>query len=208
MPSYLAMKTDPADTASEAAQALIRSDLRELSMATRKLANDAIVLGGGGLGFGTFLFKWLALIAALYLLVLDRTNWKTNILTVLLVPYMFFTLPDALFEVFRGEVSYWISFVVVLLELFCRKYLPAWLELPGSVILLSVVAPSLFADTFRNDFVGVGICLIIGCYLLQEHIKASGGFRAAFSKANGVSNTIGIVLLFVYPVWAFVLCLL
>uniref|UniRef100_A0ACD6A683 Uncharacterized protein n=1 Tax=Avena sativa TaxID=4498 RepID=A0ACD6A683_AVESA len=207
MPSYLAMKMDPADTASEALQALIQSDLRELSTATRKLANDAIVLGGG-LGFGTSLFKWLALIAALYLLLLDRTNWKTNMLTVLLVPYMFFILPDALFEVFRGEVSYWISFVVVLLELFCRKHLPAWLELPGSVILLTVVAPSLFADTFRNDFVGVGICLLIGCYLLQEHIKASGGFRAAFSKANGVSNTAGIVLLFVYPVWAFVLYLL
>jgi hypothetical protein len=71
-----------------------------------------------------------------------------------------------------------------------------------------VVAPSLFADKFRNDVIGVGICLIIGCYLLQEHIKASGGFRAAFKKANGVSNTIGIFLLFVYPVWAFVFYML
>lgn len=71
-----------------------------------------------------------------------------------------------------------------------------------------MVAPSLFADTFRGDFVGVGICLAIGCYLLQEHIRASGGFREAFRKANGVSNTIGIVLLFIYPVWALVLMLL
>nr|ACG47585.1 hypothetical protein [Zea mays] len=43
------------------------------------------------------------------------------------------------------------------------------------------------------------------CYLLQEHIKASGGFRNAFRKGNGVSNSIGILLLFIYPVWAGVL---
>jgi glucokinase len=63
MPSYLAMKTDPAGTASEAAQALIQSDLRELGAAARKLANHAVLLGGG-LGFGSSLFKWLAFIAA------------------------------------------------------------------------------------------------------------------------------------------------
>ena len=76
--------------------------------------------------------------------------------------------------------------------------------MPASLILLTVVAPSLIADTFRNDFVGVAICLVIGCYLLQEHIRASGGFKAAFSKANGLSNSIGIALLFIYPVWALV----
>jgi hypothetical protein len=80
--------------------------------------------------------------------------------------------------------------------------------MPAALILLTVVAPSLIADTFRNDFVGVGICLVIGCYLLQEHIRASGGFKEAFSKANGVSNTVGIVLLFIYPVWALVTMIL
>ncbi|KAM0860205.1 hypothetical protein ACQ4PT_046672 [Festuca glaucescens] len=195
MPSYLAMKTDPAGTASEAAQALIQSDLRELGAATKKLANHAILLGGGlGFGLGSSLFKWLAFIAAVYLLILDKTNWKTNILTGLLVPYIFFTLPGVLFNLIRGEVGCWIAFVAVVLRLFFPKHFP-------------VVAPSLFADKFRNDIIGVGVCLVIGCYLLQEHINASGGFRAAFSKAKGVSNTIGIVLLFVYPVWAFVLYL-
>ena len=82
---------------------------------------------------------------------------------------------------------------------------PDWLELPGAIILLTVVAPSLFADTFRGDLVGIFICLAIGCYLLSEHIKASGGFRNAFRKGNGVSNSIGILLLFIYPVWALVL---
>ncbi|CAM0876443.1 unnamed protein product [Alopecurus aequalis] len=204
MPSYLAMKTDPAGAASEAAQALIQSDLRELSEAATKLANHAILLGGGG----SSLFKWLAFIAAVYLLILDRTNWKTNMLTGLLVPYIFFTLPGVLFVLIRGEVGCWFAFVVVVLRLFFPKHFPDWLEMPGSLILLTVVAPSLFADKFRNDIIGVGVCLVIGCYLLQEHINASGGFRAAFSKAKGVSNTIGIVLLFVYPVWTFVLYVL
>uniref|UniRef100_A0ACD5X925 Uncharacterized protein n=1 Tax=Avena sativa TaxID=4498 RepID=A0ACD5X925_AVESA len=209
MPSFLAMRTDPAGTASEAAQALIQSDLRELGVAMRKLANHAVLLGGGlGFGLGSSLFKWLAFIAAVYLLILDKTNWKTNMLTGLLVPYIFFTLPGVLFSLIRGEVGCWFAFIVVVLRLFFPRHFPDWLELPGSLILLTVVAPSLFADKFRNDIISVGVCLIIGCYLLQEHIKASGGFRAAFSKANGVSNTIGIVLLFVYPVWAFVLYLL
>ena len=85
---------------------------------------------------------------------------------------------------------------------------PDWLELPGSIILLTAVAPSLFADTFRGDLVGVFICLVIGCYLLQEHIKASDGLRNAFRKGNGVSNSIGILLLFIYPVWTGVLRIL
>uniref|UniRef100_A0A0A9DFZ7 COR413-PM2 n=1 Tax=Arundo donax TaxID=35708 RepID=A0A0A9DFZ7_ARUDO len=203
--SSLAMKTDPAGGgASEAAQALIDSDLRELGVAARKLANHAFVLGGG-LGFGTSFLKWLAFLAAVYLLILDRTNWKTNMLTGLLVPYIFFTLPHVLFSLIRGEVGKWIAIIVVVLRLFFPRRFPDWLELPGAIILLTVVAPSLFADTFRGDLVGIFICLGIGCYLLQEHIRASGGFRNAFTRGNGVSNSIGILLLFIYPVWALVL---
>jgi hypothetical protein len=82
---------------------------------------------------------------------------------------------------------------------------PDWLELPGAIILLTVVAPGVFADTFRGQVIGVLICLAIGCYLLQEHIRASGGFRNAFTRGNGVSNSIGILLLFIYPVWTLVL---
>jgi len=197
------MKTDTAGSASEA---LMQSDLSELGMAARKLVNHAIIglSGGLGLGFLGNIFKWLAFAAAVYLLVLDRTNWKTKMLTGLLIPYIFFTLPDILFNLVRGEIGAWIAFVAVILQLFFPQHFREWLEMPSALILLTVVAPSLIADTFRNNFVGVGICLVVGCYLLQEHIRASGGFKAAFSKANGVSNTIGIVLLFIYPVWALV----
>ena len=80
-----------------------------------------------------------------------------------------------------------------------------WLELPAALILLIVVAPGLFASTVRNNAVGVVICLAIACYLLQEHIRASGGFRNSFTQAHGISNTVGIILLLVYPIWTLVL---
>ena len=80
-----------------------------------------------------------------------------------------------------------------------------WMELPAALILLIVVAPSLISSTIRNSWIGVLICLVIACYLLQEHIRASGGFRNAFTKAHGISNTIGIILLLVYPAWALVI---
>ncbi|KAK9113206.1 hypothetical protein Scep_020725 [Stephania cephalantha] len=185
---------------------LLKSDLKEFGVAAKRLANDAVKLGG--LAFGTSFLKWVASFAAIYLLILDRTNWKTNMLTSLLIPYIFLTLPSILFNFLRGEVGKWIAFIAVVLRLFFPRHFPDWLEMPGSLILLLVVAPNLFAVTLRHSWVGVLICLAIGCYLLQEHIRASGGFRNAFTQSHGVSNTIGIILLFVYPVWALVLWIL
>ncbi|XP_052206245.1 cold-regulated 413 plasma membrane protein 2-like [Diospyros lotus] len=194
---HLAMKTD-----SNTAQ-LIDSDINELKIAAKRLVSDVAKLGG--LGFGTSFLKWIASFAAIYLLILDRTNWKTNILTSLLVPYIFLSLPSVLFSFLRGDFGKWVAFIAVILKLFFPRHFPDWLEMPGSLILLLVVAPSFFAYTIRDSWVGVVICLIIGCYLLQEHIRASGGFRNSFTQAHGVSNTVGIVLLLVYPVWALVL---
>ncbi|KAH7689711.1 Cold-regulated 413 protein [Dioscorea alata] len=100
-----------------------------------------------------------------------------------------------------GDIGKWIAFIAVVLRLFFPRHFPDWLEMPGSLILLLVVAPGFFADTLRHDVVGVFICLVIGCYLLQEHIKASGCFRNSLTTRHGISNTIGIILLLVYPVW-------
>ncbi|CAA2997866.1 cold-regulated 413 plasma membrane protein 2-like [Olea europaea var. sylvestris] len=193
---YLAMKTDQ-----ETAE-LLNSDFNELKMAAKKLIDHATKLGG--LGFGTSLLKWVASFAAIYLLILDRTNWRTNMLTALLVPYIFFSFPSGLFHLLRGEVGKWIAFIAVVLRLFFPRHFPDWLEMPGSLILLLVVAPNFFAHSVRDSWVGVAICLAIGCYLMQEHIRASGGFRNSFTQSNGISNTIGIILLLVYPIWALV----
>ncbi|KAL5080798.1 hypothetical protein RYX36_009219, partial [Vicia faba] len=40
-----------------------------------------------------------------------------------------------------------------------------------------VQAPDLLANTFKSNAVVVVVCLIIACYLLQEYIRVSGGFR-------------------------------
>ncbi|OVA05189.1 Cold acclimation WCOR413 [Macleaya cordata] len=191
---FLAMKTDQAVTSES-----LNSDLKELGLAAKKFANHAMKLGG--LGFGTSFLQC-------YLLILDRTNWKTDILTSLLVPYIFFSFPSILFNLLRGEVGKWIAIIAVVLRLFFPSRFPDWLELPGALILLLVVSPSFFADTVRNGWAGVAICLGIGCYLLQEHIRKSGGFRNSFTQSRGISNTIGIVLLMVYPVWSLVLYIL
>ncbi|KAL9296460.1 hypothetical protein ACSQ67_022356 [Phaseolus vulgaris] len=189
----------------EAVVQLINSDFRDLSLAANQLGNHLVKLGG--IGFGASFFGLIAAIAAIYLLILDRTNWKTNILTGLLIPYIFFSLPSIIFDVFRGDIGKWIAVVAVVLRLFLPRHFPDWLELPGALILLIVVAPSLIASTFRNNIVGVVVCLIIACYLLQEHIRASGGFRNSFTKAHGISNSIGIIILLVYPIWALVVIL-
>ncbi|KAF1872304.1 hypothetical protein Lal_00003772 [Lupinus albus] len=104
-----------------------------------------------------------------------------------------------------GEVGKWIAFVTVVLRLFFPRHFPDWLEIPGSMILILVVAPDFFANKLRYIWVGVVIDLVIGGYLLQEHIRASGGFKNSFTQKHGISNTLGILLLLVYPVWALII---
>ncbi|KAJ8747631.1 hypothetical protein K2173_012807 [Erythroxylum novogranatense] len=188
--SYLEMRGD------QEAFDLISSDWKDFTFAAKKLANHAIKLGG--LGFGTAFLQWVAAVVAIYLLILNRTN----ILTGLLIPYIVLSLPSVLFNLFRGEVGKWIALIAVVLRLFFPRRFPDWLEMPGALILLIVVTPAFFASTLRNSWVGVAISLFIACYLLQEHIQASGGFRNAFTKAHGISNSIGMILLLVYPAWA------
>ncbi|PIN01153.1 hypothetical protein CDL12_26342 [Handroanthus impetiginosus] len=191
---YSSLKTD------EQIAAVLDSDLNELKIAAKKLISHAARMRG--LAFGTSFLKWVASFAAIYLLILDRTNWRTNMLTSLLVPYIFFSFPSVLFHFLRGEFGKWIAFIAVVLRLFFPRHFPDWLEMPGSLILLLVVSPDFFAHTLRDHWVGVAICLAIGCYLLQEHIRATGGFRNSFTQSHGISNTVGIVLLLVFPIWA------
>ncbi|XP_015961303.1 cold-regulated 413 plasma membrane protein 2 [Arachis duranensis] len=181
----------------------IDSDINDFKVTATKLLYNATMLGG--VGSSTSFLKGLASFAAIYLLILDRTNWRTNMLTSLLVPYIFFSLPGSIFHFFRGEIGKWIASIAVVLRLFFPRHFPDWLELPGSMILLLVVAPDFFAINMRNNWVGLAIDLAVGCYLLQEHIRASGGFRNSFTQKHGISNTLGILLLLVYPTWALVI---
>lgn len=60
--AYLRMKTDYALSGGD--DELIRSDLKELGLAARRLANHAFMLGSG-LGVGTTFLKFLASFAAM-----------------------------------------------------------------------------------------------------------------------------------------------
>jgi len=153
----------------------------------------------------TAILRYLAVIAAIYLLVLDRTNWRTNLLTALLVPYLALQLPSPIFDFLRGNVGLWIAFIAVVIRLFFASQFPQTihgdLELPAAFILLIVTAPKLLAD-YRRSWISDTISVIIGLYLLVQHIQNSGGFRPAFSESRGFAHTIGIILLFVAPLWA------
>ncbi|XP_039140299.1 cold-regulated 413 plasma membrane protein 2-like [Dioscorea cayenensis subsp. rotundata] len=183
---------------------LIDSDLREVAGATKKLFNHAFILAGG-ISFGTTFLKSIASFAAIYLLILDRTNWRTNISTFLLVPYIFFSLPTLLFSFLRGELGKWLALVAVLVRLFFPKHFPDWLELPASLILLLAIAPDLLAHSIRDSILGPCTCFFVSCFLVQEHIRASGGFKNSFTKSRGLSNCIGLVLILIYPTWSMIL---
>ncbi|KAG8647873.1 cold-regulated 413 plasma membrane protein 2-like [Manihot esculenta] len=45
-------------------------------------------------------------------------------LTSLLVPYIFFSLSAAIFNLLRGEVGKWIAFIAVVLRLFFPRHFP------------------------------------------------------------------------------------
>lgn len=105
---------------------------------------------------------------------------------------------------FNRKIYFCIVIELHVLNYFCKLHAD-WLEIPGSMILILIVAPDIFAHKLRNNWIGLAIDLFIGCYLLQEHIRASGGFRNSFTQKHGISNTLGILLLIVYPICAFII---
>jgi hypothetical protein len=151
------------------------------------------------------LLRWLAVIAAIYLLILDRTNWRTNLLTALLVPYLALQLPEPFFDYLRGDIGRWIAFIAVVIRLFFAQRFPQLinrdLELPVAFILLIVTAPKIIVN-LRDHTLSDVICLLIGAYLLSQHTSHAGGFRRAFAESRGIPHTIGILLLFVAPAWS------
>lgn len=189
---------------SQAAAASLDQDWQAVGEALGNLSSHAMVALGLGSTWAD-IFQWLAVIAAIYLLVLDRTNWRTNLLTALLVPYLALQLPGFIFDFLRGNVGLWIAFIAVVIRLFFASQLPQTihgdLELPAAFILLIVTAPKFLVE-YRTSAWGEAISVIIGLYLLIQHISQAGGCRPAFAEPRGVSHTIGIILLFVAPVWA------
>lgn len=193
----MAMKTD------EIAAETLNSDMKELGIVAKKLAGHAMKLGG--LAIGTAVLQWVAVAAAVFLMVSAETKYKPNILTALLVPYIFFTLPSTLFIILSGEISKGISLLSVLLQLFFPEHVPNWPGKIGSTFLVLALAPHLIGETLRGNWIGDVICIVITFYHLQEHIRKSGGFKQSFTTLVGLAYTSGIILMIVYPIWSLVL---
>ncbi|KMZ67550.1 hypothetical protein ZOSMA_264G00290 [Zostera marina] len=199
MTKYLAMRTDVQESGTEVIKQMGFAGRNFIELAG-KIANDIDLV------MASVLLKFIASFSAIYLLVLDRTtNWRTKMLTSLLIPYIFLSLPFPVFYVLRGELGKCIAFFAVILRLFFPQRFPDWFEKPGNLILLIVVSPNLLATEMRESWEGVFVCLVIGCYLLQEHIRASRGIRNSFTQRKGISNTIGIALVLIYPIWKMII---
>jgi hypothetical protein len=182
----------------------LEADFQALSELMRSIAHHTTLALDSTLLGPSEIFRWIALITAVYLLVLDRTNWRTNLLTALLVPYVALNLPEYLFNVLRSDIGRWIAFIAVVIRLFFAPYFPNLihgdLELPAAAILLIVTAPSLVL-TVKDSIIGIVISLVIGIYLFVQHLNNSGGWRQAFGEAKGGAHTVGIVFLFLYPLY-------
>ncbi|KAL2613623.1 hypothetical protein R1flu_025315 [Riccia fluitans] len=184
----------------------ISSDLQTIMAASASLGSHIYTNVGDAFANGNLL-TWLAFAAATFLFIMDRTNWRTNILTALLVPYIGLNLPSTLLKILRGDIGLWLAFIAVVMRLFFPEHISGnvkeHLELPACLILLVVTAPDMLLKV-RFTWIGETISLLIGCYLLYDHINAAGGFRQAFA-ARGAPISIGILLLFVAPIFQIIL---
>ncbi|CAH2061338.1 unnamed protein product, partial [Thlaspi arvense] len=178
--------------------------LNEVQVAAAKLIQSY-----GVIAMVTLFLSWTGSFAAVLLMILDRTKWKsTNMWTSLLAPYLFFSLPLVIFQFLRTEFAKWIALLTVVLRLFLPNRFPESLEIPGTTILLIVTAPSFFVKTFRDDLSNPGnFCLLTSCYLLDKHTKACGGYKNSFTQRDNITCTICLYLLFVYPIWCSLSCL-
>jgi hypothetical protein len=146
----------------------------------------------------TFL-RWLSIAAAVYLFVIYKTNWRMNIMPMLLVPYIGLNLPSVLFNIIRGDFGRWTALIVVMTYLFFQQFFLDYLGYPTALLLPLVTVPHLLMIFLRNNIIGASMSVAIGVYLLDEHIRSRGP-RQAFTEKWGCTNTLAIMLMLVSPI--------
>ncbi|KAL1219071.1 Cold-regulated plasma membrane protein [Cardamine amara subsp. amara] len=178
--------------------------LNEIQIVAEKLIHSY-----GVLFMVTLFLRWIVSFTAVFLMILDRTKWKysNNIMTSLLAPYLFSSLPHVIFQFLRtGEFGKWIALLIVVLWLFLPKnpnHFTESLEILGATILFTVVTPNELVVGFRDEtYGGSSICMGVSTYLLGKHTKACGGSKNSFTQKDKITYTICLWLLFVYPIWA------
>ncbi|KFK32720.1 hypothetical protein AALP_AA6G280000 [Arabis alpina] len=164
-----------------------------------QVAAEKLIHSYGILPMVTLFLRWVASFAAIFLMILDGTKWKsTNMSTSLLAPYLFTSLPLVVFEFLRREFGKWIALLTVVLKLFFPKHFPESLEIPGATFLLIVVAPTFIVDVVRDP---PSLCLMTSLCLLTKHTKDCGGYKNSFTQNDKITCTIFLYLLFLYSLW-------
>ncbi|XP_057723971.1 vacuolar protein sorting-associated protein 25-like isoform X1 [Arachis stenosperma] len=183
---------------------LIGSDLRDLGFAANKLAKNAVKLAAVS-GAGVTVLESIASIAAIYLLILDRTNWNTNILTSLLIPYIFFSLPSWIFGFFslqplrdtrKKQVQLWKDLILD----YCRtqKVFVIGLEEEFSLFSNPVIGRSLTyeaREAFLSTLVADGRAEWMDkghrkCLILWHRIHEWAETLVQFARDNGLEDGI------------------
>eukprot|EP00271_Cylindrocystis_brebissonii_P010250 TRINITY_DN26391_c0_g1_i1.p1 TRINITY_DN26391_c0_g1~~TRINITY_DN26391_c0_g1_i1.p1 ORF type:complete len:192 (+),score=21.78 TRINITY_DN26391_c0_g1_i1:129-704(+) len=149
--------------------------------------------------------QWILVIAALALLILESTEWRSPLLVGLLVPLVFINAPSAVFEFFRGTAGHWIAFIVVLGVLYTPSpYIPAPTNLWASIILLFVAAPG-FIVGVRYSIWGILISFVIALVLGTQHVVDSNrdqlGPMSTFRTGRRLPTTIALVLTIFIPIY-------
>eukprot|EP00850_Spirogloea_muscicola_P000051 SM000001S04453 [mRNA] locus=s1:325005:326771:+ [translate_table: standard] len=148
-----------------------------------------------------FTMQIIVCITAAFLLFVDRTHWRSDMLTALLVPVIFLTLPHHAVHWLRGEPGHWIVFICTVIWLFIPQTVPRdWLlhgELPYVLLILLIISPSRVLE-LRNTPYGIVIIFLVGVYLFYEHIVASEGVRNAFNNQRAAIS-IALTILLIVP---------
>eukprot|EP00268_Persea_americana_P028092 TRINITY_DN27325_c1_g1_i2.p1 TRINITY_DN27325_c1_g1~~TRINITY_DN27325_c1_g1_i2.p1 ORF type:complete len:185 (+),score=6.97 TRINITY_DN27325_c1_g1_i2:43-597(+) len=140
------------------------------------------------------LFHWGGTCFALFLLILNRVKRRSHIQTSLLVAYLFSSLPPVLFNVLRSQFGAWVAFCAVLAHLFWPR------SFPVSRFLFFVITPNLLVHTLRSSIVASIFCLIIGAFLVVDHIRGSGGCGNCLYESCSLPYILGLPFLLVFPI--------
>lgn len=154
--------------------------------------------------------QWILLVAILFLLIIDHTEYKSPLLVGLLVPLVFINAPDVIFDFFRKEPGHWIAVIVVLGILYTPPvYIPPPTNLWTSIILLIVVAPHFFVS-LRTTWWGILISLVIALVLATQHVTDAhandpDGPRGTFTQPRRVPTTVALIIVIIIPIIFFIL---
>ncbi|KAJ8770766.1 hypothetical protein K2173_021413 [Erythroxylum novogranatense] len=122
-------------------------------------------------------FEWGGTISSLFLLILNQTGRKSSMQTTLLALYLFISFPSVFFMILRGELGYWVAFLLTAANLFFPE------NFPVSRFTLFVVTPNWLADGLRTSIVGGVMCLIIGILTVITEMVGEG-FRTRSCVCN------------------------